>query len=316
MKKLSYLFLSLMILISALGSCTKVDKMDNLSPTTPQTPLTIVAVNSGGNVTCEEVAAAIIEECGNQSFTFTNTSGRIDYTGGTGGTTQDDKITWTTDGVYVNWNSTVPINVAVIVKGGNNAAIYFSGCDICTTSGTLLSAPINPKTKKPYGLSNITFCYNVCEEETCSETAFAKATEENLSHCFSEYSALVTNDNRWGWTNGPLNEGSYTFEIWAGAGQCDTDKGTKVGSLEVNYSAGQATVTFSMDSNYTMGETHLYVGNEVLPKDQKGKYTLAPGKYPVHHSLSQATTDTYTVTGLSGEIYVIAHAVVFVGCPE
>jgi len=109
---------------------------------------------------------AIREQCDDPEFVFTNTSGKIDYYGGTGGTT--GPITWHTDGTYVWWESTKPINVAVIVKGGNNASVYYSGCGECVeNSGMIkLSAPINPKNNKPYGLSNITFCYNECEGQS------------------------------------------------------------------------------------------------------------------------------------------------------
>ena len=60
--------------------------------------------------------------------TFEATSGKIDYYGGGGGTV-DGIITWTTDGTYVNWSSTVPVRIAVIVKGGPNASVYLSGCE-------------------------------------------------------------------------------------------------------------------------------------------------------------------------------------------
>jgi hypothetical protein len=58
-----------------------------------------------------------------------------------------------------------------------------------------------------------------------------------------------------------------------------------------------------------MDETHLYVGNNVLPK-KNGSYTVSPGQYPYSHDLNNAETDQYEVTGLSGAIYVVAHAVV------
>jgi len=60
-----------------------------------------------------------------------------------------------------------------------------------------------------------------------------------------------------------------------------------------------------------MDATHLYVGTEHLPRKKNGDFTTAPGQYPYKHDpLNDVTTDTYTVTGLSGEIYVVAHAVV------
>jgi len=41
-----------------------------------------------------------------------------------------------------------------------------------------------------------------------------------------------------------------------------------------------------------------------------GDYTVAPGQYPAQHDLTMATTDSYTITGLSGSVYLVAHAVV------
>ena len=59
---------------------------------------------------------------------------------------------------------------------------------------------------------------------------------------------------------------------------------------------------------FTMDETHLYVGSEPLPR-KNGEYTVAPGQYGNIHTLSGASSDSFTVSGLSGNIYVVAHAV-------
>ncbi|GAB4317021.1 MAG: hypothetical protein Kow00127_08680 [Bacteroidales bacterium] len=116
--------------------------------------------------------------------------------------------------------------------------------------------------------------------------------------------------NKWGWTNGPLNEGQYTFELWAGAGQCNLNNGTHVGYLDINYTNGQATVTYNIFNGYMMKSSHLWVGNDLLPK-KKNKYTAAPGKFPYKHNHNGGvTTYTYQANGLSGQIYVAAHGVV------
>jgi hypothetical protein len=144
-----------------------------------------------------------------------------------------------------------------------------------------------------------------------TETAFAFGGED--AQCFLDLD--LDNDgvgdfNRWGWTNGPLAEGSYSFDIYAGAGQCDLSKGTLVGTLSVAYSSGTAIVTYQTDSPYTMVETHLYVGSDILATNN-GDYTVAPGQYPtIHGELGNITSDSYTVSGLSGDIYVVAHATV------
>ena len=162
------------------------------------------------------------------------------------------------------------------------------------------------------------FTFNiVCDgnilSEVC-ETAFAYG--DNYAHCFitgldfSPWNIPDNTFNRWGWTNGPLGAGEYEFDIYVGAGQCDLSKGTLVGTLTVDYDGSTADVTYAMDSGFTMDETHLYVGSEILPRDVNNNYTVAPGQYPYQHDLDDATTDSYTVTGLSGDIFVVAHAVV------
>lgn len=61
---------------------------------------------------------------------------------------------------------------------------------------------------------------------------------------------------------------------------------------------------------YNMVETHLYVGGEPLARSN-GEYTVAPGQYlAIHSELNNVATDSYTITGLSGEVYVVAHATV------
>jgi len=147
-------------------------------------------------------------------------------------------------------------------------------------------------------------CGGSNQEKTC-ETAFARFA--GSSTCFNDLGF-----SRWGWTNGPLGPGSYTFDIYAGAGQCDLTKGALAGTLNVEYDGGTATVTFNTTNGWSMEETHLFVGNSRLPVFKQGKSyveTVAPGQYPyIHSDLSGATTDAYTVQ-VGGDIYVVAHAV-------
>jgi hypothetical protein len=131
------------------------------------TPYIIPGANKGGNRTCVEV-----DSCFEESYD--NSSDRLNYedhpTGGTVG-----PITWTTDGTYVCWESSVPVKVAVIVKGSNDANVYVY--DECTSSDCGLAPPPNAS-GDPAGLSNITFCWTECEEEECrDETAFGGDSE-------------------------------------------------------------------------------------------------------------------------------------------
>jgi len=150
--------------------------------------------------------------------------------------------------------------------------------------------------------------YTECKIRTCG-TAYAYGN--SYATCFIGITELPKN-KAWGWTNGPLSpDSTYTFPMYAGAAKCDTSKGRLAGTVTIEYdeSKCEVTVTYSMNPGYTMDVTHLYVGSERLPRDEKGDYTVSPGQYPYAHDLDYETSDTYTITGLSGNIYVVAHAV-------
>jgi hypothetical protein len=114
--------------------------------------------------------------------------------------------------------------------------------------------------------------------------------------------------NRWGWRE--QLDGSYVADIYAGAGQCSTGKGTLVGSLIVTDNGdGYFGVEYDIASGFYLDETHLYIGDS-LPVNSSGESTVAPGQYTeIHESLAGATSDSYTLPGRVGD-YLIAHAVV------
>jgi hypothetical protein len=136
------------------------------------------------------------------------------------------------------------------------------------------------------------------------ETAFAKG---EAAECFLDHGF-----KRWGWTN-PILPGAYTWDLWAGAAQCDTNNGVLVGSVTVEYLLDEAdgnyyvTVTYNVESPYLLDETHVYAGYDMFPQELRGKRsvdTVAPGQY-------------YNAGPFDGsEIYVIAHAVVGIPDPD
>ena len=169
---------------------------------------------------------------------------------------------------------------------------------------------------------------NIIEEERCwgDETAWAYGglkAKPNWDY---------VKNNNWGWTNGPLSAGSYEWDIYAGAGQNILDNGAIVGKLHVEYSGGCVNVTYELDEGYYLGETHLWVGSKPLPEVARGRgkgtmYTNAPGQFPYGDGFGFDPEDpsTWVETswswngcGFSGQIYVAAHAVVWmeVECPE
>ncbi|MBF8436303.1 hypothetical protein I0Q91_04360 [Halanaerobiaceae bacterium Z-7014] len=111
--------------------------------------------------------------------------------------------------------------------------------------------------------------------------------------------------SNWGWTN-PIEPGTYEMDLWAGAAQSDTSKGTLVGSVTVVYDEdGYVDVKFNVDSPYSLEETHVYAGSDMFPQQRRGRNTVdtvAPGQY-------------YNDGPFDGsKVYVIAHAVV--GMPD
>ena len=157
-----------------------------------------------------------------------------------------------------------------------------------------------------------------------TETAFA--FDGDPTGCFQNYGNFLDNPQRWGWTNGAYEPGTYTFKLYAGAGLCDVSKGTLVGQVSMTYDGATAKVTYTLSGKnpktglpYTLREVHLYVGNEEFPKitngNQAGDFTIAPGKFPNKASGLTSSSYTFTVNKLSGKVYMIAHAVVH-GFPE
>lgn len=129
------------------------------------------------------------------------------------------------------------------------------------------------------------------------ETAYAMGED---AICFIGWH----NFNNWGWTN-PILPGTYEMELWAAAGQCDTDNGILVGYVIVVYGAdGYVSVEYVLFDSYILEETHVYAGTTMFPLDRRGKPTVAPGQY-------------YNDSPFDGsEVYVIAHAVVGIGLPD
>lgn len=157
-----------------------------------------------------------------------------------------------------------------------------------------VSAMIPTKTTSHY----FDYCVQDCSEPEC-ETAFAYG--DDVATCFMDIPNL--NGNRWGWSNGPITDpSSYSWNMYAGAGQCMIEKGTLVGTLEVEYSGGIVDVTYNIDPNYTLQNTHLFIGDDFLPK-KGNKYKAAPGQYPYSGETSYSVPAT-------GPIYIVAHSVV------
>jgi hypothetical protein len=161
--------------------------------------------------------------------------------------------------------------------------------------------------------------YSVCCDAgpppvlTCT-TAFAKGnyvfTTDSKSNP-ERLPSLGLTRNRWGWAINLLQAGTFTYDIWAGAGLNYTSNGRKVGTLTVMWDAsGGLIATYNMLPGCGLREVHLYAGD--------GKpTTLAPGQYGYldgFESLQSSYSFNVNVpspgnAGADG-IWLIAHAVV------
>ncbi|MHC4990631.1 MAG: hypothetical protein ACYTGC_06585 [Planctomycetota bacterium] len=153
-------------------------------------------------------------------------------------------------------------------------------------------------------------CGGAPVERSC-ETAFAYG--DDLATCFlaiDEDSDGIEDFNRWGWTNQIAEPDVYMFAIYAGAGRCDTTKGTLVGTLTVIYAGGLVDVIFTMNDGYEADEVHVYVGSEILARNVNDEYTVAPGQYPyVADDLAGASSHAVMGIPVTGPFHVVAHAV-------
>lgn len=159
-----------------------------------------------------------------------------------------------------------------------------------------------------------------CGSYTYGNTATINETGQNASatlkvnvQCYVFESAWAKGDPNepfcnhfanWGWTN-LIGPGNYEWPLWAGAGRCDTNRGTLVGTVSVNYDGTNVVVTYNVGAPFLLTETHVYAGTTMFPVVQRGRNTastVAPGQY----------TNNSPFNGVN--VYVIAHGVV--GIPD
>jgi len=150
--------------------------------------------------------------------------------------------------------------------------------------------------------------------ETC-ETGFAKGDYVFTTDASSNPEALPTlglTRNRWGWAINLTAPGTTSYDIYAGAGLNDTSKGTKVGTLTIDWDGANAVVTYAMFDGCKIKEAHLNVG-DAAPT------TIAPGQYGnlatfdpkvSTYKFTVPLADTDPVSG----VWLIAHAVVCRRC--
>jgi hypothetical protein len=142
-------------------------------------------------------------------------------------------------------------------------------------------------------------------------TAFAKGgyvfTTDRKSNPENLPSLRLTN-NRWGWAINVSSAGTTTYPLWVGAGLNYTSKGRLVGSVTVDYTGTQVTVTYNLSSGFSIEEGHVYAG-DFKPT------TLAPGQYGntfYFNPFATTYSSTIDVSDSNGDgVWLIVHAVAY-----
>jgi hypothetical protein len=194
MKFLKTFLLTLMVFLT---SCNKEEIYLSRDTTSGVSPVQLTSSN-GGNITCQEAA----DNIGLASYQYS--TGRIDYANGTF-VSNFGIFQVSTDGTNVSWTANPPSgfcieNVAIIVKGGKGANVYYYNNGETSDSG--LTSPANAS-GSPSDLSNLTICYNLVECNTCiweEETAYG--------------GSLAGGGNAWWFAIDASVSGTYP--IWAG----------------------------------------------------------------------------------------------------
>ncbi|WP_423126677.1 T9SS type A sorting domain-containing protein [Gaoshiqia sp. Z1-71] len=242
-----------------------------------------------------------VDECGNQAEAVTVTvSWKVDLEG---------PVIECPDDIYVAGCELAPFIELPIATDNCDGAVEVTAS---RSDGLELNDPFAE------GITTITFtavdeCGNNSTE--CVVNVTVDPCEPNCETAYGMLeggSVCFLNDgfNRWGWTNSISEEGEYSMPLYAGAAQCNPDKGELVGRVEVTYSGSTLTVQYLTDPGYSMSEVHLYVGCDKYPLAKNGKETVAPGQY-THNAGSLNKVNNYTVefTNVEGPVWVIAHAV-------
>ncbi len=277
MKK--HLLFSALVISLVFFSCTDdSSSLRNPNVTTPPSisgvqPVIVTGANNGGNVTCSEAATAANlgqyqYSTGRQNYPFNASS----FSG---------EVSVTTDGVNVSWTITPPAgmcvaNVAVIVKGGPAANVYYYNNGETSDAG--LASPVNAS-GNPAGLSNLTICYNLvpCQNLTCNwqeETAFG--------------GDVAGSGNAWWFALDASTSGTYP--IYAGQ--------QAVAGASIDYNATTDVITINLGSN-------MQLQNVSEPVKVEG-YNVLPTSRPAAGLFQLYKGTNLTVQG-NGSAYYVVH---------
>ena len=187
----------------------------------------------------------------------------------------------------VPWDQTTTRGMEIVDMAEANGEEYEPG------AGDVLAIVLDPIPTVDGKKQVVIIPYTLeCEPEGGCETAYARDTDGD--NCF-----IGNGFSRWGWSLEIPEHGEYSYDFYAGAGQCEITKGTQIGTVDVVYSAEGVEVTYNAFPGYTIDDIHTYAGTAMFPT-KNGADTVAPGQYTIQDGLGDL--------GQFETIYVIAHA--------
>jgi hypothetical protein len=133
------------------------------------------------------------------------------------------------------------------------------------------------------------------------DTIWAKLVDVNGSE---DPNAIgFSGTGNWGWYNGPLSEGTYVFELWAGAAFNETWRGQLAGYLYLTYSGGCVTYYTDLEPGFAPKEgAHVYISYS----DEAPRFTGGTGDF------WNADFAGDSFCGYTGDIYFAFHSSVYV----
>lgn len=114
----------------------------------------------------------------------------------------------------------------------------------------------------------------------------------------------------WGWAIYLTNPGvvSTIHDLWMGAGNNDTKKGTQVGSVTVNWDGTEATVTYQVIGPYVITKADLYAQDTPPTKTAPGQYGNQKQSPDGVTKVTFTVPVTDTASDKDDGIWLIAHA--------
>jgi hypothetical protein len=128
-----------------------------------------------------------------------------------------ETVTVSNDGTYFDWTSTIGMD-AVIAKGGPNANLYVYDPPAESMGDTHLASPLNGD--RPFGLSHISFCYDVELEVTkTAGTTFTRTFQWDIDKSVvPDTWDLFTGDSGTSEYTVAVTKTGYTDSNWAVSG--------------------------------------------------------------------------------------------------